>query len=215
MGKSRPLFCLFSFFSRYIFKTNWKSIDGVLGIRTQSRRMVGTDETTERVLWFVYFKVVKRIIKILCLQYSISQRELTSSLGQRLAEWNRHHCIKEKEAENGPKIFFKQKLVKIEKKLIFKNKLQFVVPSFEVWLFPFAGRIIQLILFPFCKDFLPSFPHSRQREYSVPSTPLPTPPSQIQWHLFRVILLFCFYPVCRRFFFLPFFIEGWFKLTLF
>ena len=180
MGKSRPLFCLFSFFSRYIFKTNWKSIDGVLGIRTQSRRMVGTDETTERVLWFVYFKVVKRIIKILCLQYSISQGELTSSLGQcficsrGLAEWNRH-CNKEKEAENGPKIFFKQKLVKI-KKLIFKNKLQFVVPSFEVWLFPFAGRIIQLILFPFCKDFLPSFPHSRQREYSVPSTPLPLHP---------------------------------------
>ena len=40
---------LFLFFSRYNFNTNWKSIDGVLGIRTQGRRMVGADETTE--LW--------------------------------------------------------------------------------------------------------------------------------------------------------------------
>ena len=50
MGQSRPLFCLFSFFSSYNFNnTNWKSIDGVLGIGTRGRRMVGTDETTE--LW--------------------------------------------------------------------------------------------------------------------------------------------------------------------
>ena len=42
-------FCLFSFFSRYNFNTNWKSIDGVLGIQTRGRRMVGADETTE--LW--------------------------------------------------------------------------------------------------------------------------------------------------------------------
>ena len=40
-------FCLFSSFSRYNFNTNWKSIDGVLGIRTRGRRMVGADETTE------------------------------------------------------------------------------------------------------------------------------------------------------------------------
>ena len=37
-------FCLFSFFSRYNCDTNWKSIDCVLGIRTQGRRMVGADE---------------------------------------------------------------------------------------------------------------------------------------------------------------------------
>ena len=49
-GQSRPLFCLFLFFSSYNFNnTNWKSIDGVLGIGTRGRRMVGTDETTE--LW--------------------------------------------------------------------------------------------------------------------------------------------------------------------
>ena len=41
-------FCLFSLFSHYNFN-NWKSIDGVLGIRTRGRRMVGADETTE--LW--------------------------------------------------------------------------------------------------------------------------------------------------------------------
>ena len=40
-------FCLFLFFSCYNFNTNWKSIDGVLGIRTWGRRMVGADENTE------------------------------------------------------------------------------------------------------------------------------------------------------------------------
>ena len=50
MGQSRPLFCLFSSFSHYNFNnTNWKSVDGVLGIWTRGRRMVGADETTE--LW--------------------------------------------------------------------------------------------------------------------------------------------------------------------
>ena len=45
-GQSRPL----SLFSNYNFNnTNWKSVDGVLGIRTQGRRMDGADETTE--LW--------------------------------------------------------------------------------------------------------------------------------------------------------------------
>ena len=42
-------FCLFSLFSRYNFNTNWKSVDGVHGIRRWGCRMVGTDETTE--LW--------------------------------------------------------------------------------------------------------------------------------------------------------------------
>ena len=50
MDQSRLLFLLFSFFSCYIFKnTIEKSADGVLWIRTQGRKMVGTDETTE--LW--------------------------------------------------------------------------------------------------------------------------------------------------------------------
>ena len=42
-------YVLFSFFSCYNLNTNWKSIDGVLGIRTRGLRMVGADETTE--LW--------------------------------------------------------------------------------------------------------------------------------------------------------------------
>ena len=41
MGQSRPLFVYFGSFE--------KSVDGVLGIRTRGRRMVGADETTE--LW--------------------------------------------------------------------------------------------------------------------------------------------------------------------
>ena len=50
MGQSRPLFVYF----RYFFITISiiqieKSIDGVLGIRTRGRKMVGADETTE--LW--------------------------------------------------------------------------------------------------------------------------------------------------------------------
>ena len=37
-GQSRPLICLFSFFSHYNFNTTWKSIDGVLWIRTRGRK---------------------------------------------------------------------------------------------------------------------------------------------------------------------------------
>ena len=48
MGQSRPLFVYFRSFLT-ISLQNEKSIDGVLGIRTRGRRMVGADETTE--LW--------------------------------------------------------------------------------------------------------------------------------------------------------------------
>ena len=41
-------FCLFTSFSHYNFNnTNWKSLDGVLGIWTLGHRMVGADKTTE------------------------------------------------------------------------------------------------------------------------------------------------------------------------
>ena len=49
MGQSRPLFVYFRSFLITISIQIEKSVDGVLGIRTQSRRMVGADETTE--LW--------------------------------------------------------------------------------------------------------------------------------------------------------------------
>ena len=42
-------FCLFLFFSHYNFNTNWKSVDGVFGIQTWGRMIIGADETTE--LW--------------------------------------------------------------------------------------------------------------------------------------------------------------------
>ena len=47
MGQSRPLFVYFRSFLVTI--SIWKSIDGVLGIQTRGRRMVGADETME--LW--------------------------------------------------------------------------------------------------------------------------------------------------------------------
>ena len=49
-GQYRPLFVYFRHFHDTISITQIeKSVDGVLGIRTRGRRMVGTDETTE--LW--------------------------------------------------------------------------------------------------------------------------------------------------------------------
>ena len=47
MGQSRPLFVYFRSFRVTISIQIEKSIDGVLGIQTQGRRMVGADETTE------------------------------------------------------------------------------------------------------------------------------------------------------------------------
>ena len=50
MGQCRPLFFYFrSFLVNTISIQIEKSVDGVLGIQTQSRRMVGADKTTE--LW--------------------------------------------------------------------------------------------------------------------------------------------------------------------
>ena len=49
MGQFRPLFVYFRSFLITISIQIEKSIDGVLGIRTQGRRMVDADETTE--LW--------------------------------------------------------------------------------------------------------------------------------------------------------------------
>ena len=48
MGQSRPLFVYFCSFLTISIQIE-KSVDGVLGIRTWGRRMVGADETTE--LW--------------------------------------------------------------------------------------------------------------------------------------------------------------------
>ena len=49
MGQSRPLFVYFHSFLITISIQIEKSVDGVLGIRTQGRRMVGAAKTTE--LW--------------------------------------------------------------------------------------------------------------------------------------------------------------------
>ena len=50
MGQSRPLFVYFRYFLNAISIIQIeKSVDGMLGIRTQGRRMVCADETME--LW--------------------------------------------------------------------------------------------------------------------------------------------------------------------
>ena len=49
MGKSRPLFVYFCSFLITISIQIEKSVDGVLGIQTRGRRMVGADKTME--LW--------------------------------------------------------------------------------------------------------------------------------------------------------------------
>ena len=49
MGQFRPLFVYFRYFLDTISIIE-KSVDGVLGIQTRGRRMVGADETTERPL---------------------------------------------------------------------------------------------------------------------------------------------------------------------
>ena len=59
MGQFRPLYCLFSSFSQIE-----KSIDGVLGIRTRGRRMIGADDTMDiRKLFIVqnFYLTVNRL----------------------------------------------------------------------------------------------------------------------------------------------------------
>ena len=50
-GPNPASFCLFLFFLQYKYSTNLtindRSIDGVLGIRTQDSRVVGVDESTD------------------------------------------------------------------------------------------------------------------------------------------------------------------------
>ena len=67
MVQTRPLFCLFSFFSRVKYGTkltiNYKSIDGMFGTWTQGGRMVGANESTEllRHPWSICYSVtIKR-----------------------------------------------------------------------------------------------------------------------------------------------------------
>ena len=58
MGQSRPLLVYFRpFLITISIMQIEKSIDGMLGIRTQGRRMVGADETTE--LWHFYVNFVQ------------------------------------------------------------------------------------------------------------------------------------------------------------
>ena len=51
MPTESNIYCLFSLFSQFTISIIQieKSVDGVFGIRTRSRRMEGADETTE--LW--------------------------------------------------------------------------------------------------------------------------------------------------------------------
>ena len=85
-------FCLFSFFSHYIFNnTKWKSIDGVLGIQTRGRLMEGADDTTE--LWqlppgrkFLYpvFLPFHSLHELASRVHCVSFRIILMGFGQRL-----------------------------------------------------------------------------------------------------------------------------------
>ena len=57
MGQSRPLFVYFCYFLDTISIQIEKSVDGVLGIRTRGRRMVGADDTTE-LGWPLYLNIL-------------------------------------------------------------------------------------------------------------------------------------------------------------
>ena len=72
MGQTRPLFSLFLFFSHGKYSTNTindKSVNSVLGTRTQGGKIVGADESTElggtplRTL-FTHFKTNTKTIII-------------------------------------------------------------------------------------------------------------------------------------------------------
>ena len=59
MGQSRPLFVYFRPFpSTTPMTQNEKSVDGVLGIQTRDRRMVGADKTTE--LWLKSYQKIDK-----------------------------------------------------------------------------------------------------------------------------------------------------------
>ena len=69
MGQSGPLFCLFSSFSYYNFKIQIeKSVDGVLGIRTCSLRMVGAYDTTE-LIFKTYFVIEQNLFDQICARH--------------------------------------------------------------------------------------------------------------------------------------------------
>ena len=65
-GPNPASFCLFSSFSqyndKYSTKFDYKSVDGVLGIRTRDRRMVGANESTE--LWRLPFHLYGPTVRL-------------------------------------------------------------------------------------------------------------------------------------------------------
>ena len=84
MGQSQPLFVYFRYFLATISIIQIeKSIDGVLGIRTRGRRMVGADETTE--LWRPPQKIVFDVPL-----FHLSLRQYKLTLAVRILRANIH-----------------------------------------------------------------------------------------------------------------------------
>ena len=79
MGQSRPFLFIFVFSTWHSSNINGKSIDGVLGTRTQGGRMEGTDESTE--LWRHLLPSVYLIL-ILCTLLSSPVREFVNYFGR-------------------------------------------------------------------------------------------------------------------------------------
>ena len=79
MGQSRPLFVYFCYFHDTISIIQFeKSIDGVLGIRTRGRRMVGPDKTTE--LWRP--PIIKLPLLCMFFLFAVSKKSIGRSVLQ-------------------------------------------------------------------------------------------------------------------------------------
>ena len=87
MGQSRPIFVYFrSFLITISIIQIEKSVDGVLGIQTRSRRMIGADKTTElwrppqyRIVSLLNKKLGKAVVVTQLVEQSLPKPELHGS----------------------------------------------------------------------------------------------------------------------------------------
>ena len=80
MDQSRPLFVYFRYFLNTISIIQIeKSIDGVLGIQTQCRRMVGADETTEQWRPPKAIKTYTAVVVAQCAEWLLLMPEVGTS----------------------------------------------------------------------------------------------------------------------------------------
>ena len=96
MGQSRPLFVYFRSFLTISIQIE-KSVDGVLGIRTWGRRMVGADETTsygghqgqDKLLIKIIFSESKLGIKRSVASFWLKQKKKINFENEQLVVWTK------------------------------------------------------------------------------------------------------------------------------